>query len=210
MFNWQGYLFPLFLILHHTALFSKGKSQKMIVSLERKNKLHLVPLGISVQRVKMRKAAERCRICVHLVEFHRLNPPAGWFPQSRLPRGSWWLAPSSATAGGPRLRPDRPVLWLTGLLHSLNALLARGTCCPEVLMEVRNPFHLIVHINVQLNPWLCCYLITCPSWQVHKTDWWMGVTYWLKRGIYGFPYFQHECEEKNAGCPYSTGTFSIH
>lgn len=67
----------------------------------------------------------------------KLNLPAGWFPQSHLPRASWWLAPSSATAGGPKPRPDRLALWLTGPLHSSIVLLARGTCCLEALTEVR-------------------------------------------------------------------------
>lgn len=87
-----------------------------------------------------------------------LNLLAGWFHQSRLPRASWWLAPSSATAGGPKPRPDRPALWLTGLPHSLIGPLARGTCCPEALMEVR--LFLGPHGGSLKFPGLCCEAIT--------------------------------------------------
>lgn len=73
--------------------------------------------------------------------------PVGWFPQSRLPRASWWLAPSSATVGGPRPKPDRPVLWLTDLPHSSKGPLARGTCCHKALMEVRGQ---VVFLSAQM------------------------------------------------------------
>ncbi len=121
----------------------------------------------------------RCRLWVSVVDSHKLNLLAGWFPLSRLPRASWWLAPSSATAGGPKPRRDRPALWLTGLHHSSIGPLARGTCCPEALMEVRTQAISLSTRRLTYVSWITLWDNNlAPAHQVLKMDWWMAMYVW--------------------------------
>lgn len=107
------------------------------------------------------------------------NFSIGWSLQSRLPRASWWLAPSSATVGGPKLRPDRPAPWLTGRPLSLKGRSARGTCWREALMEVRLKTDSVIFQRQTLalthmaSDWPRCWLVSdvclssLGSWRQH-------------------------------------------
>lgn len=106
-----------------------------------------------------------------VVVWHKWNLPVGWFPQSRLRKASWWLAPSSATADEPKPRPDKPALWLTGQPHSLKGPLARGTCCHEALTEVRT--HHCPHslLTLMLSDYVIRQQLVTSSWWLATYEW---------------------------------------